>query len=413
MLRPSGDSEWALLLSPESPYPTAGGGAIRTASVLEFLSQRFRVHLVAFALHGDEEHAPPDGIVERLDWIRLPRHSQSLAARGWRNASRLLRGVLPLVDRFSAPSSREQLAHAIGDRGYALAVIEHFWCAPYVDMLRAQSRGIVLNLHNVESALAAGCARTEAWPARWAHAAFARVAERAERELLPKFDLVLAASEVDQRRVSQAAPQACAAVYPNAIRQQVAPQAPEEHCIAFSGNLGYHPNVTAVRYFARELWPEIRKRDPRLRWRLIGKNEHAVQDLVAGVEGIEVTGAVEDAVRELARAKVVVVPLLAGSGTRIKILEAWAAARAVVSTTLGAEGLPVIEGQDILLADRPAQMIEAVCRLLRDEDLRKRLGQAGRRLLEERFSWPAAWEQLEQSLAVWLPGVPARIEKHP
>ena len=110
---------------------------------------------------------------------------------------------------------------------------------------------------------------------------------------------------------------------------------------------------------------------------------------------IEIRGDIPEAVPELARAKVAVVPLLAGSGTRLKILEAWAAAIPVVSTKLGAEGLPARPGEHLLLADSPAAFAEAVSRLLACRELREGLGKAGRCLLEQQFTWETAWLDLD------------------
>ena len=161
---------------------------------------------------------------------------------------------------------------------------------------------------------------------------FAEAYRRLEREWLPVFDDVLVPSEDDALRLK---PYCSATVYPNAIPFRPQPAVDEENAIAFSGNLEYHPNVAAVRYFAAEIWPLILAAHPDLEWRLIGRNPHAIEPIVAEIPGVRVVGPVDDAVEALARAKVVVTPLLAGSGTRFKILEAWAAARAVVSTTCG------------------------------------------------------------------------------
>jgi glycosyltransferase involved in cell wall biosynthesis len=106
-------------------------------------------------------------------------------------------------------------------------------------------------------------------------------------------------------------------------------------------------------------------------------------------------GPVDDAVGELARAKLAVVPLLAGSGARFKILEAWAAATAVVSTTLGAEGLEARDGENLLLADSAPAFAEAVSKLLASPEDRQGLGMAGRRLLENRYTWDAAWRKID------------------
>jgi glycosyltransferase involved in cell wall biosynthesis len=157
----------------------------------------------------------------------------------------------------------------------------------------------------------------------------------------------------------------------------------------------YHPNQSAVRFFRREIWPQLRERWPKVIWRLIGKNPQAVRQFTTGDSRIEVQGQVDDAVRELARTRVAVVPILAGSGTRLKILEAWAAGLPVVSTPVGAEGLPVRDGENILLASSAGTFTEAVSRLLACKKLRSQLGMAGRLLLEKEFTWEAAWRKLD------------------
>jgi glycosyltransferase involved in cell wall biosynthesis len=165
--------------------------------------------------------------------------------------------------------------------------------------------------------------------------------------------------------------------------------------IVFSGNLEYHPNLSAVRFFAREIWPTLRERWPHLVWRLVGKAPQSVEKLVRVDPRIQLSGPVEDAVAELARAQVAVVPLLAGSGTRFKILEAWAAALPVVSTSIGAEGLPARDGEHLLLADTAAAFADAVSRLLTCKNLRVSVGNSGRLLLEKEFTWVSAWASLD------------------
>ena len=369
---------------------------MRSAGVLRFLADGFRVHLITFQERHQAaaELSMPDGIAAETTVVSLPHHSRAKAARIGRNVGRLLRGTLPLTDRFCGRSSLDQVSRAVGRNGYSVGVIEHFWCAPYVEILRERCKRLVLDLHNVESALHRSCARTEPWPQSIAHGWFGRRARGMERDLLPRFDLVLTTSDEDRERVRTIIPQAKVAVVPNTLPLAPLPAVEEENVIAFSGNLEYHPNVTAVRYFSREVWPLLREADPTLRWRLIGKNDGAVRPDTDHDPRIEATGPVRDAVLELARAKVVVVPLLAGSGTRVKILEAWAAGRAVVSTTIGAEGLPVERGKNIWIADSAEPMARAVRALLKDEALRRRMGQAGRRTFERKGCWPEAWKIL-------------------
>ena len=396
MPKPNGDFDTerrALLLAPEAPYPMAGGGALRTASLIECLARRYRLDVIVFREPGADPAAQfPPGLAESVFVVDLPAHARHLPARVIRNSSRLVRGMLPLMDRFSGFG--ERIAALVHGKQYDVAVIEHFWCAPYYEQLTAVRR-TVLDLHNIESVLHQRCAAAEPWPQSLAHRLFRETCERLERHWFARFSDLLVASETDAATVRGLCPQARVAVYPNCIPLVPRPHADEQDAIVFSGNMEYHPNISAVRFFRRKIWPRLRDHWPRLVWRLVGKNAHAVRKYTQGDARIQVTGAVDDAIRELATAKVAVVPLLAGSGTRVKILEAFAAARAVVSTSLGAEGLPVSPGENILLADTPELFVGSVSTLLESPSLRLRIGGAARQLFEKEFTWPSAWERLD------------------
>lgn len=384
----------ALFLSPEAPYPFTGGGSLRSAGLLEYLAARYAVDVIVFR----EPSAPdpragfPAGLVREIHVLDLPYHSRRLPARAGRNLSRVLAGRAPLNDRFAGFAA--PVAAFVSDRRYRLAVIEHFWCAPYCEQLAPHADRIVLDLHNVESAFYRSCARSEPWPASIALRQFERSCRVLERRWLPRFSLLLVASAEDACRVREMCPDALAHVYPNTIPRVPLPDVPEEPVLVFSGNLEYQPNISAVRFFRRRIWPLLRERWPDLVWRLVGKNPRGVARQVAGDPRIEITGPVDSAVEALAAARVAVVPLLAGSGTRIKILEAWAAGRAVVSTTLGAEGLPVRDGEHLVLADTPEAFAAAVSRLIESPAERQRLGRAGRQLYERQFTWEHGWDNL-------------------
>jgi glycosyltransferase involved in cell wall biosynthesis len=385
----------ALFLSAEAPYPLAGGGAMRSASLLNFLARHYAVDAIVF----HEPRAPdpgrhlPAGLVRRLHVLELPANARHNLARAARNAGRLVRRVPPLVDRFAGFG--EPIAAATGGQRYSLAVIEHFWCAPYREQAAAVSDATILDLHNIESVLHERCARAENGPQAFAHRAFQNISRALEEKWLPRFTYLLAASQDDARRLREIAPGSRVLVYPNSIPWTPAPaRQTEDDAVVFSGNLEYHPNISAVRYFRKRIWPALRERWPGLVWRLVGRNPEAVAGIAGGDDRIELTGPVDDAVRELARAKVAIVPLLAGSGTRIKILEAWAAGVPVVSTPLGAEGLPARHGEHLLVADDPGVFQEAVSSLLGSRELRDRIGRAGRYLFECEFTWEAAWKAL-------------------
>ena len=374
---------------------------MRSGSLLHLLARRRTVHLVTFRQPGSPDPSsslPPD-LADPLTVINLPYHKKGAPTRVRRNAARLLRGVLPLTDRFAQASVRDEVFRAIQGKRYDVAVIEHFWCAPYLTMLRECADCVILDLHNIESVLHEGCARTEPWPQKAAHHRFAALARNMEREWIGRFDMVFVPSEADRQRVIELAPAACVEIYPNAIPLREQPSVEEENVIAFSGNWEYHPNLTAVKFFQSRIWPRLRREDPELRWRLIGQNEGAIRRFTSGDPRIELTGPLDDPITELAKARLVVVPLLSGSGTRVKILEAWAAGRPVVSTSIGAEGLAAGDGDNIRLADGETPFAKAVLELLRDKKERGRLGTEGRRTYEREGSWPAAWRAGERCFA--------------
>ena len=369
MQPPATASKRALFVSPEAPGLGQGGGALRSESLLNYLQRDYAVDVVPF---------------------QLKPHSNSLQARVMRNAARLLRGTPPLFDRYSG------YEHQLPPGPYDVAVIEHFWCASYATALRPRARRLVLDLHNIESQLAERHAASIKGLARAAQQRFAAMYQALEKEWLPKFDTLLVTSETDRVRLRHPDVR----VFPNAIPSIPEPQVAEEPAIAFSGNLEYHPNIEAVRWIARDLQPALEVRIPGIEWRLIGRNPHAIEPLLRGRPNITLTGPVDDAIAAIAQARVCVVPLLSGSGTRFKILEAWAAGRAVVSTTIGAEGLAAIPGQHLLIADTTEAFTSAIASLWNDPALRRRLGAAGRAHFEQHFTWEAAWRELDHQGAL-------------
>lgn len=387
----------ALMICPEPPYPLCGGGRHRTACVLEYLCRRYEVDLVLFGQAEDPDPTAwlPPGSVRRVKTLKLRRHSKQAAARAARNALRLLRRVPPLNDRFSG--FEREIAEFVSGQSYQAGVVEHFWCAHYWPWIAPCCERTVLDLHNIESVLLQRMAGTSAGVKAWMLHRLARAASVWERRWLPKFDLLLAASAADARRAEEAAAGAAVRVMPNTLPWIPRPEPAEEDAVAFSGNFDYEPNAAAAAWFAQEVWPRLSRERRELEWRLIGRCAERLRPLSRTGTGIRLVGAVEDAVRELARAKVVVVPVRAGSGTRVKILEAWAAARPVVSTTLGAEGLEGRNGQEVLLADQAEEFARAVGRLLDSEALRRQAGDAGRILYERRYTREAGWRALEEA----------------
>ena len=336
----------------------------------------------------DPRHALPAGLVQDSLLIGLPVHPRTTTSRAWRNALRYARGIPPLVDRFTHGPTRAKLAQWLQGRQYNVAVVEHFWCAPFWPQLRPRAARLVLDLHNIESEWHARMAQDEPWPIAHAHRRFAAAARRLEAQLLSKFDTVLVTSERERSSPGLEA----AKVYPNTIpsRPQLASQPPRRLQIVFSANLEYQPNISAVKWFGQEVWPQLQRRHPGIEWVLVGRRPDAVRHVIPPGR-VRTTGEVADALPEIAASLAAVVPIHSGSGTRIKILEAWAAGTPVVSTALGAEGLPA---DAIAIADSPDAFAAKVSALIVSQPERDRLAAAGGLVFNTAFTWEAGWKVL-------------------
>lgn len=385
------DAPRALILCPEAPFPVVGGGPLRTASLVHYLAERYRLDAIVFWEPDapDPEEVIPDGLLDDLLVVKLPYHSKDLLPRATRNLARWFRGVPPHDDRFGGQQGR--MEEWLAGRTYDLAMVEHFWCSGYAEVLRPHTRRLAIDLHNVESEFYRRRAAVEPWPMRTALEAFAAANRKLEAERLPLFDFVLTTSVEDAVKVKHKR----SIVYPNSIPSCELPEREEGAAIAFSGNLEFPPNITAVTWFRDHVWTKVREEFGELEWRIIGKNPRAVDGLMQGTPGVNVMGPVDDAVAELAKCQVAVAPIRSGSGTRLKILEAWAAGTPVVSTRLGAEGLPVEADNQVALADTPEDFTGKLIELLRDPTRRSRVGAAGRKLYESAFTWERAWEILQ------------------
>ena len=386
-----------LMLSPEPPYPLQSGGAYRTASLLHYFAQYAEVDLILLSESGQPAELPP-GLVRSQEVITLPAHRKTLPARYLRNARRAVAGIPPLIDRFAGLES--QIARIVANRHYDLGVIEHFWCAPYVETIGKACAKTVLDLHNVESVLHQRCAEVSGGliPGgliKLGHNRFAAASRNLEASLLPRFSMVLTTSESDARTARAIAPDAKVTVYPNSFPLIPVPCPNERRMVVFSANFEYHPNIDARRFLLNDIWPQVQRRHPGLVLRLVGRGDHAIRHLLPAGQGIQTTGPIPDALAEIAQASIVIAPLRTGSGTRIKILEAWAAARPVIATPLAAEGLNVTDRENILLAQDGPAFAAAIDALLANESERRRIGANGRRTFEDFYSWNAAWTILD------------------
>jgi glycosyltransferase involved in cell wall biosynthesis len=188
----------------------------------------------------------------------------------------------------------------------------------------------------------------------------------------------------------------------------------QPNSLVFTGSMDWMPNEDGVRYFLHSILPLIRREIPEVTFTIVGrKPSEKLRAAAASESGVHVTGTVDDIRPYVREGAVYVVPLRIGSGTRLKIFEAMAMGKPIVSTTLGAEGLPISDGGDISIADQPAEFARKVCLLLRDPKERRRLGSAARQLVEQHYSWSAVAAEFNDVLCRVVPFSSAREMKLP
>jgi glycosyltransferase involved in cell wall biosynthesis len=297
--------------------------------------------------------------------------------------------------RVTVPPLQQKLDQVLRAKRFDLVNLE-FSFLGHCDLRQAppgeKPPALVVDSHNIDYDLARQYARDASSLVRRLYASVNwRKLRREELATYRDADGVYLCSAADERRLLDEVPGARTTVIPNAAdveyyQPRPTDRPPDGRTVVFFGLLSYVPNIDGVIHFVQDIWPRIVKANPEARCKIIGGRPPPSLLALAGPR-VELTGFVSDLRPHLAAAAAVVVPLRLGGGTRLKIVEAMAMGKAIVSTTLGAEGIDAVPGRDILIADEPQTFAASVVRLLNDPSLGARLGQSARRLAVERYSW--------------------------
>jgi sugar transferase (PEP-CTERM/EpsH1 system associated) len=382
-----------LLVSTQFPFPPRSGFTQRVYQLARRLSTRHEVTLLSYADPGI--NADIDRLREEMAVEAVERAARSVAAKR-------------IVQVVSAPSPTPFASRTVHSRELQRA-IEDLAARTRFDVIQLESsllcvfrlpRGprLVLDEHNVESEVAERVHASEASLSR-------RVFSRLEYVRLRRFERrwwrhasgCAVTSEREARIVHRYAPATPVAVVPNGVDlEYFSPYggAPQPLTVVFNGVLDYRPNLDAARHLVDEIWPLVLQRRPGARLAIVGRGDRADAERLHR-PSVDVTGEVPDVRPHLARAAVVAVPIRMGGGTRLKVVEALAMGKPMVSTTLGCEGVDVRSGEHLLVADTATAFAEAVVRLFDDRAYAAALGSAGRARMEEQYSWDIGTARLE------------------
>ena len=384
-----------LFLSPTVPFPLTDGGRIRVFNLLKQIAKKSDVTLLALETQATDA----DGIAElqqlgiRVHLVpnapTLPRVSFGTLVKAF------LRRQPITVARYDLPAYRQKFRALIADQTFDLIHYEMFHTAQFRTETNLPG---VLSQQNVDSAIWRRlCSETVNPFYKFTYWTQQLAFQRYERVLSPKFDAVTCTSDIDAAVFQHHCAESAIKIIPNGVDvthyvPDFSTEAPAH--LIYIGSMDWYPNEDAVGFFADEVLPRIQEKVPDVAFSIVGGNPSVRVQKLAERDGVVVTGRVPEIKPYFAEATVFVVPLRIGSGTRLKILEALAMGKAIVSTTVGAEGLELRDGEEIFIADEPTAFADAVIRLLTDSQLRRRIGENGRARVERDYDWQSIGEKL-------------------
>jgi glycosyltransferase involved in cell wall biosynthesis len=391
-----------LFVTPYLPSPPGFGGQRRIHGLLTGLARNHRVSVVSL-VRPDESHEVSLRTTREYcrEVVTVSNPAFALTHRGKRalqlrslassRSFEWLTHVLPEMSR----AVRELTARERFD----VVTFEFSHLAPYRRAVAGDPRPIcVLDEHNIEFEILRRTAASESGLVRRAYNSINwRKLRREELSAWREFDGCAVTSDHDEKLLQGELPGTRTAIVPNAVDleffQPRPATVPEPSTILFFGALNYFPNTDGLLFFVQEIFPKVRAALPSARLIAVGYTPDHLRSLAG--PSIDMKGFVPDVRVELERAAAVIAPLRLGGGTRLKILEAMAMGKPVVSTPEGAEGLQVEDGRDLLLASSPETFAERLVKVLKDAALSRKLGENARKLVEERYGWQASVARLE------------------
>ncbi len=393
-----------LFLAHLLPWRLDDGGRIKSYHTLRLLGERYDLTLCALLRTGEfggveVAQKSPRPNLSAEHWFSLDRN---LLSNPIHAAFALTRKKSFVIIRDNVESLASSMSYLLGEERYDAIHLDHLQMAQFVPDTLPYDARIILDQHNVEHRIIRRIAETPgANPLlRWYAGVEWRKLRDFETAALRRADATLAVSDADRDAFLSLAPDLAGKIETVPIGVDtdyfaVAERAPDADTILSIGTMSWLPNIDAVCWFVTEILPLVREKKPGVRVAVVGANP-AKEVLALGKRdpAVAVSGTVPDVRPYAKECGVFIVPLRSGSGVRVKILNALAMGLPVVSTALGAEGIAVTHGLNILIADTPRDFADAVCRVLTDRAFADRLGTNGRALVEQNYTWEAVGRRL-------------------
>jgi polysaccharide biosynthesis protein PslH len=384
-----------LWLKSELLHPVDKGGKIRTYQMLKHLKRDHSITYLSLRNPGLSRDAI-DAAREychklvTVSW----KEARKFSAGFYRDVAANLRSPVPYaVEKYRSALMTHAIELEMGSGNYDLVVCD--FLVPSINLPEKMNCAAVLFQHNVESMIwrrhyetQSGRIKKAFFYKQW------QKMEAYERAACQKFDAVIAVSSVDRDKMREEFGLREVYDVPTGVDTeyfQPLGTARQSSEVVFTGSMDWMPNEDAILYFAEKVLPLISRDIPDVKLTVVGRNPtRRVKALAESNRQVQITGRVEDIRPYVDRAAAYVVPLRVGGGTRLKIYEAMAMEKAVISTSIGAEGLPVRDGEELIIADRPGEFASAVIRALRDEAFARRIGHRARAVVCEQFGWNRA-----------------------
>ena len=379
-----------LFIAPFLPYPENSGSKIRAMGLLRSLKGN---ELLLFAF-GDQK--------ERVHFKELKKLCSELFVFQKPKISPFQKFLnhfssKPLLSkRFWLKEVKIKIEEILKEKKIDLVVVETLHMAEYVKSLKGLCK--VLDEHNLEFVRAGRRVSAHShWIRKIYYYLIMMRLRRYELKTIKMFDKCLVCSESDRKTINGFIPNKKVTVIPNSVDVNyfgARQGAHDSKSIIFTGTMWYEPNVDAVKYFAREIFPLLREDLPDIEFVIVGDKPTEDVIVLSKEKGISVTGYTDDIRPYLSTASIFVAPIRMGSGTRLKILSAMCAGLPVVSTSVGCEGLDVVDDENICIAESPQQFRDKIIRLLEEKDYRERIATGGKRLVEKKYSREVIEEKL-------------------